>query len=141
MEETGQNPSQKDDVAQPLHWAFPQTDSPGDIGISRQSIRLRSISVGQYIEDVGFHTLVVRAVAVDTGFLMAIVAQLLNARLRVGDEILARAESGGQTGHRGAVSETGLILVGLNPQSKTEPAEDKIDLVGIGKASDERDVG
>jgi hypothetical protein len=50
------------------------------------------------------------------------------------------AEGGGQTGHRGAVSETGLILVSDDTETKSKLAEQVVDLVGVGAAPDESDV-
>ena len=46
------------------------------------------------------------------------------------------AKRGGQTGHRGAVSKTGLIFVGDDAETEAELAEQVVDLVGIGAAAD-----
>ena len=50
------------------------------------------------------------------------------------------AEGGGQTGHRGAVSESGLVFVGDDAETEAEFSEEVVDLVGIGAAADESNV-
>ena len=50
------------------------------------------------------------------------------------------AEGGGQTGHRGAVSKPGLILVGENAETEAKLSQQKVDLVRVGAAADERQV-
>ena len=52
----------------------------------------------------------------------------------------AAAEGGGQTGHRGAVSKTGLVLVGENPEAEAKLAQQVVDLVGVGAAADHREA-
>jgi hypothetical protein len=51
------------------------------------------------------------------------------------------AESGGQTGHRGAVSKTGLIFVSDYTEPKSELAQQVVHFIRVGAAADHGGVG
>jgi hypothetical protein len=51
------------------------------------------------------------------------------------------AERGGQTGHRGAVSKTGLVFVSENAKPESELAKQVVHFVSVGAAADQRGVG
>ena len=51
------------------------------------------------------------------------------------------AERGGQTGHRGAVSKTGLIFVSDDSETEAKLAEQVVDLIGVGAAADHGGIG
>jgi len=51
------------------------------------------------------------------------------------------AKRGGQTGHRGAVSKTGLMFVGENAEAEAEFAQQKVNFCRVGTAADQSDAG